>query len=92
MKSVRFLLGAVGTALLVACGSGADGAPGDKGADGAKGDNGAPGKEATVTPSLDFVTPNKGVLDRTIEVTLSASGTKFTGSPKVDFGAGKSGG
>lgn len=88
MKSVRFLVGAVGTALLVACGSGADGAPGEKGADGAKGDNGAPGKEATVTPSLDFVTPNKGVLDRTIEVTLSASGTKFSGSPKVDFGAG----
>jgi hypothetical protein len=92
MKKTLSLLGFVGAALLVACGSdGVVGPAGEKGTDGTKGDNGTPGTPGTtpkVEPSLDFATPNKGILDRTIEVTLSASGTKFAGSPKVDFGAG----
>ena len=84
-------LGVAGlTALLVACG-GADGAAGAPGKDGAQGAPGAPGKpgdSAKVEPTVSFVTPNKAVLDRELDVVVSGSGTAFAATAKVDFGAG----
>ncbi len=83
--------GAAGLAALLlasACGGGADGAAGAPGKDGA---NGAPGQDGASTksePSVNFVTPNKAILDREIDVVVSGSGTKFAASAKLDFGAG----
>jgi hypothetical protein len=71
-------------ALVSACGS--DGAPG---ADGPQGPEGAaPGEPAGVDSSLSLVTPNKGVLDREVEVSIGGSATRFEEGVKPDFGDG----
>lgn len=84
-------LGVAGlTALLLACGGadGAAGAPGKDGVPGAAGAAGKPGESAKIEPSVNFVTPNKAVLDRELEITISGTGTTFTAGAKLDFGAG----
>jgi hypothetical protein len=93
MKSIFATGSALTLALLVAaCGSdganGADGAAGAAGAAGAKGDTGKAGDSSQVTPTVNFVTPNRAVLDREIDVTISGSATKFAAGAKLDFGAG----
>lgn len=93
MKSIFATGSALSLALLVAaCGSdgaaGSDGAPGAAGAAGAKGEAGKAGESSQVTPSVNFVTPNRAVLDRELEVTISGSATKFAAGAKLDFGAG----
>lgn len=70
----------VALALLAAC----SGDPGEKG------DTGVPGQNAPATsePQARFVVPNKGVLDREIDVVVSGAATKFDANTSVDFGAG----
>lgn len=75
----------VGAALLAAC-SGEDGQDGTTGAPGAAGKAGESGGGSAASVSL--VSPNKGVLDREIEVQIGGSGTKFADGAKLDFGAG----
>jgi len=62
------------------------------GEDGAKGEPGAPGQNAPGATGADaqarFVVPNKGVLDREIDVVVSGAATKFDANTAVDFGAG----
>lgn len=82
------VLGLIGaTALVLACGSdGAPGAPGEPGKAGAPAD--VPGGGDPLDPSSGLIVPNKGVLDRALEVTIGGSGTAYTDATKVDFGAG----
>lgn len=68
---------------VIAC-SGSDGAPGAKGDTGAKGDpgDGSPASVGVVVPSI-------GLLDRELDVTITANGVDFTAAaPTVDLGTG----
>lgn len=65
--------------LLAAC----SGDPGEKG------DPGTPGTPATNgEPQARFVVPNKGVLDRELDIVVSGSATKFDAQSAVEFGEG----
>jgi len=56
---------------------------------GEKGDTGAPGAAATNNePQARFVVPNKGVLDRELDIVVSGSATKFDQSTAVELGEG----
>lgn len=68
---------------VVAC-SGSDGAKGATGDPGAKGD---PGDASPA--SVGVIVPSIGLLDRELDVTITANGVDFTAaSPTVDIGAG----
>src|SRR5690606_31255351 len=70
-------------ALVSACGS--DGAPGAEGPPGPVG-TAPPGDGDGVESSVSLVTPNKGVIDREIEVSIGGSATKFDANARPDFG------
>lgn len=56
---------------------------------GEKGDTGTPGTPATGNePQARFVVPNKGVLDRELDIVVSGSATKFDQSTTVELGEG----
>ena len=68
---------------VVAC-SGSDGSKGATGDPGPKGDPGD-----STPASVGVVVPNIGLLDRELDVTITANGVDFTAaSPTVDLGAG----
>ncbi len=76
----------------IACG-GSDGATGPAGAEGpagAAGDKGDTGPAGTgTTPSVGVIVPNIGLLDREVDVTVTAQAVDFTAAaPKFDFGSG----
>lgn len=73
----------------VAC-SGSDGATGPAGAAGPAGDKGDTGPAGTgTTPSLGVIVPNIGLLDREVDVTVTAEAVDFTAAaPTFDFGSG----
>ena len=73
----------------IACG-GSDGAQGPAGAAGEKGDKGDTGPAGTgTTPSVGVIVPNIGLLDRELDVTVTAEAVDFTAAtPSFDFGAG----
>src|SRR5207244_222821 len=68
--------------ILAAC----SGDPGEKGDTGPAG-TGVPGGGAGEAQAR-FVIPNKGVLDREIDVVVSGSATKFDANTPVEFGDG----
>lgn len=71
-------------AWMMACGS--DGAQGPAGEPGPAGP--AAGGKDPIEGSVSLVTPNKGVLDREVEVSIGGSATKFADGVKPDFGEG----
>lgn len=86
----RTSLGALGLALLVAACS-SQGAPGATGAPGAAGETGAtppPPAAEPLVASINQVSPRVGLVDREVEVTLSADGTTLGEGAKVAFGDG----
>ncbi len=74
--------------LLAACGSGSDGAQGPAGPAGAAGET-PPGTPAEARiGSINQVTPRVGLVDREIEVTITADGALLDKDAKVAFGDG----
>lgn len=69
-----------------ACGS--DGVDGATGATGNDGPPGAPGAGGTDSASLTLITPNKGIIDRVVEVSIGGDGTTFAEGVKPSFGQG----
>lgn len=67
------MLGCTGT-------TGAQGAPGEQGPAGAE------GKPGTLDPSISAVAPGKAFLLRSLDITISGSGTDWSQSAGVDFG------
>ena len=76
-------------ALIAACGT--PGAPGSVGAPGSAGSAGAtppPPPAEPLAASINQVTPRVGLVDREVEVTITADGTSLGDGAKVTFGAG----
>ncbi|MEO7109866.1 MAG: hypothetical protein ABI183_05470, partial [Polyangiaceae bacterium] len=73
---------------IVAC-SGSDGSPGPAGAAGAAGADGAAGPAGAGVASAGLIVPNVGLLDRELDVTITAQSVDFTtAAPTLDFGTG----
>lgn len=72
--------------LLQACSS--DGTPGPKGADGKDGTPGTSTEPKPSDASLSLVTPNKGILDRDLDVSIGGDGTTFAEGAELSFGPG----